>query len=90
MARGKRRGTEVRRQCREAVKHIDKLMDHLMAADVVAKGGTIDGHGKFIPAGVDLVNPEKEGHPVLNEWLPIIVQLVTGLRDSLTRMIARL
>lgn len=90
MPRGKRSGTEVRRQCREAVKSLDRMLDHLMAADIRAKGGRIDGHGKFIPAGVDLENPEKEGHPVLNQWLPLILPVASGLRDSLVRMIAKM
>ncbi len=90
MPRSKRTRSRIVFQCRAAAKSVDRILDHLMAADVLAKGGTIDGHGKLLPVGVDINNPEREGHPVLNEWLPIIVNLCGGLRDSILKMSARL
>lgn len=90
MPRGHRKGTEVRRQVRSAAKAIDRVIDHLMCADIVAKGGTIDGHGKMLPAGVDIRNPELEGHPVLNEWLPIILELLASVRAGIIGMVKKL
>ena len=87
MPRGKRAGTRVRDQCRTAAKAIDRALLHLMAADVIAKGGTVYAKGKVLPAGVDLKNPEKDGHPKLNEWLPIIVPVLVSAKDSILRMV---
>lgn len=86
MPRNKRVHSRVKAQCLSASKSIDRALDHLMAADVLAKGGTIDGHGKVLPAGIDPVNPEKEGHPVLNEWLPVLVTILTSAKDAILKM----
>lgn len=86
MARNKKRSGRIRYQCKSAAKSIDRVLDHLMAADVLAKGGEIDGHGKLLPTGVDLEEADKAGHPVLNEWMPVLVQLLTGAKDSILRM----
>lgn len=90
MPRGKRKGTEVRRQVRLAVRYVDRIVDHLMAADIVAKGGTIQGHGKMLPRGVDIRNPEHEGHPVLNQWLPVLLELLAGVRSALSSLVKNL
>lgn len=83
-------GAKVRYQCRLAAKSLNKVLDHLMAADVIAKGGEVDGHGKLLPRGVDIHNPDREGHPVLNEYLPTLIQLVSATQDAITRMVAKL
>lgn len=90
MPRNKRTHSKVIYQCRKAAKAFDRVLDHLMAADVLAKGGTIDGRGKLLPAGVDVQNPDREGHPVLNEWLPTILTLVTSAREAILKMAAKL
>lgn len=90
MPRNKRTHSKVIYQCRKAAASLERVLDHLMSADVLAKGGTIDGHGKLLPAGIDVYNPEKEGHPVLNEWLPVIVTLISSTKDAILRMSSKL
>ncbi len=90
MARKKQRRARVVFQVRKAAASLDRVLDHLMAADVIAKGGTIDGHGKLLPAGVDIANPDKEGHPVLNEWLPVILQLITSTREAISKLAGKI
>ena len=90
MPRGHRKGTKVRYQVRLAAKSIDRVIDHLMCADIVAKGGTIDGHGKMLPAGVDVKNPDAEGHPLLNEWLPTLLEILASARSAMTSLVKRL
>lgn len=77
-------------QCKKAAAYMERVLDHLMAADVIAKGGTIDGHGKLLPKGVDVNNPDKDGHPVLNEYMPTLVQLITATQDAIKRMVKKL
>lgn len=81
-------GGKVRDQVKFAVRNLDLTIEHLMAADVTAKGGTIDGKGKFIPAGVDLKDPSLIGHPVMNQWLPYVLEISSALREALKKMIA--
>lgn len=90
MARRKQTRSRVIFQVRKAAASLDRVLDHLMAADVLAKGGAIDGHGKLLPAGVDIMNPDKDGHPVLNEWLPVILQLITSTQEAIKKLAAKI
>ena len=90
MPRGKTTGQKIRFQCRSAAAKLDRALTHLMAADVVAKGGVVGTKGILMPAGVDLNNPLRDGHPVLNEYLPDIIALITATRDAITRLVKKL
>jgi hypothetical protein len=90
MPSGKTTGYEMRRQVRLAATHVDRIVDHFMAADVLAKGGTIYGPGKADPAGIDVQHPPREGHPVLNEYLPVLLTLCTGLKDAIRIMVKKM
>ncbi len=90
MARGKTTGAKVRDNVRKAAQALDRVIDHLMAADITAKGGSTDGHGKFLPAGVDLNDPTAEGHPVLNQYLPMVLPAIGALKEALKGMVKKL
>jgi hypothetical protein len=86
MPKGKTIGYKVRDQVKRAIRNVDIALDHLMAADVTAKGGTIDGRGKFVPAGVDMKDPTLVGHPVMNQWLPYVLEIASALKEALKNM----
>lgn len=90
MPRGKTIGYKLRGQVKKAIFYLDKMLDHLMAADVVAKGGTIDGVGKFVPADVDMKNPSSAGHPVMNQYLPFVLEISAALKEALKNMSMKL
>jgi len=90
MPRGKTIGYKLRGQVKKAIWYLDKMLDHLMAADVVAKGGTIDAKGKFMPRGVDMKNPANEGHPVMNQYLPFVLEISAALKEALKNMSLKL
>ena len=69
---------------------LDRALDHLMCADVVAKGGSIYAVGRAEPAGVDIQNPGREGHPLLNDYLPALIEAITTTRDTIKAMVKRL
>jgi hypothetical protein len=90
VARGKTTGAKVRDNVRKAGRALDRALDHLMAADITAKGGSTDGHGKFLPAGVDLKDPAEQGHPVLNQYLPMLVPALGSLKTALKDLVKKL
>jgi len=77
-------------QVGKAAEAVDKVLDHLMCADVLGHGGTVSAKGKYLPMVPAEADPKMQGHPLLNQYLPMLTMLCASLKEALLKLKAQL
>lgn len=83
MARSKTTRSRVCAQVDKSIVACRKMLTHLAWADCLAKGGRVKDGAMYIPADVAPEEIELKGHPVLNQYMAILVNAGTSYLASL-------